>query len=113
MVSLISTSETVAPASEGNNSCEVWASADARYSYTMSRLEVKLDSFLQRSRDGKRVKANWLPGVRKVASTVPFEESATLARKIFAEWTEQVAEATKGVEPSEGLAVATNGAKEN
>ena len=96
MVSLISTSETVAPVSEGNQSCEVWASADARYSHTMSLLEITLDSFLQRSRDGKRLKANWLPTVRTVATMVPFEESTYLARKIFAGWTERVAEARKG-----------------
>jgi hypothetical protein len=112
MVSLISTSETVAPVSEGNHSCELWASADAKYSHTMSLLEITLDSFLQRSRDGKRLRATWLPTVRTVATTVPFEESTFLARKIFAEWTEQVAEAKKGAEP-DGPVVAMNGEREN
>ena len=77
----------------------------------MSLLEITLDSFLQRSSDGKRLRANWLPTVRTLAATVPFEESAYLTKKIFAEWTEEVADAKRGVEP-DGPVLAMSGARE-
>jgi hypothetical protein len=69
-----------------NGSWEVWASADANYDEARSQLEVKLDSFLRRSSDDKRLTPNWLPSSQTVLSSVPFEEGGPLAKRMFEHW---------------------------
>jgi hypothetical protein len=68
---VISISQIVVPMRAENGSWEVWASADANYDEAKSQLEVKLDSFLRRSSDDKRLTPNWLPSSQTVLSWSP------------------------------------------
>ena len=88
MKKIISISEIVAPIQVESDLCEIWASADA--SYHKGKLEVKLDSFLRRSRDNEHLSADWLPAAEKVIERVGLEEGSPAAKEIFGNWVERV-----------------------
>ena len=96
MKRVISISEIVRPVQVENDFCEVWASADANYGEAKSQLEVKLDAFLRRSKDNKRLTASWLPPAETVAERVDIEEASPAAKEIFESWVQRVRRATEG-----------------
>jgi hypothetical protein len=87
---VISISQIVAPIHVESGSWEVWASADVNYDEAKSLLEVKLDSFLRRARDDKRLSTNRLPNAQAVFSTVPFEQGGSVAKKMFEQWVKRL-----------------------
>ena len=93
MRKVISISQTVVHVYAENGRCEVWASGNAKYDETHARLEVKLDSFLRRSWDDKRARADWLPNSQTVMSTASFEEGTSIAKEIFNNWLRRVRQA--------------------
>jgi hypothetical protein len=93
MKKVISISEIVAPIRVENERCEVWASADA--DYHERKLEVKLESFLRRSRDNERVSASWLPATETVIEHIDFEEGSPAAKEIFESWVKRVRRAVR------------------
>ena len=88
MKKVISISEIVAPIQVENDLCKVWASAEA--DYHEGKLEVKLESFLRRSSDNKRVSASWLPETETVVEHIDFEEGSPAAKEIFESWVRRV-----------------------
>jgi hypothetical protein len=88
MKKIISISEIVAPIQVESDLCEIWASADA--SDHKGKLEVKLDSFLRRSRDNEHLSADWLPAAEKVIERVGLEEGSPAAKEIFGNWVQRV-----------------------
>lgn len=90
MKRVISISEIVAPVQVESNPCEVWASADAGYNEANAELEVELGAYLRRSRDNKRLSANWLPPDEKVSERVDFDEASSAAKEIFESWVHRV-----------------------
>ena len=88
MKKVISISEIVASIQVENDLCKVWASAAA--DYHEGKLEVKLESFLRRSSDNKRVSASWLPETETVVEHIDFEEGSPAAKEIFENWVRRV-----------------------
>lgn len=90
MKRVISISEIVAPLQLEGEACEVWASAEAGYEEATSELSVKLEAFLRRSKDNKRLPVYWLPSPQNVRERVDFEEASPAAREIFESWVHRV-----------------------
>lgn len=94
MKRVISISEIVAPLQMEGEACEVWASAEAGYDEATSELCVKLEAFLRRSKDNKRLPVLWLPSTQNVREHVDFEEASPAAKEIFESWAHRVKRST-------------------
>jgi len=73
--------------------CEVCATADAKYDEDATRLVVKLDAFLRTTdllTKEKRFPADWLPKPETVRESVGPDETVEMARDIFHRWVQRV-----------------------
>lgn len=87
------TTEVLGTVETQQGTCEVCASADAKYDEDASRLAIKLDSFLRTTdllKKEERFSAEWLPKPETVRESVGPDETVEMARDVFQRWVRKV-----------------------
>ncbi len=98
MKNLLSISDIVETLENRAGTCEVCATAEARYEEAASLLVVECDCFLrvvhQRGADESSRPA-WLPRKDSVKTSVAREEAVAAAKEIFRSWVKKVRQAVQ------------------